>query len=89
MVVPGEARLFHPLYQSFDYEGEVYFVTTDVGYHYLHLAFSKILRELEQSELLPILEDLWSGLVDAARLQRDELAGTDLADAADRVCPTL
>lgn len=85
VVVPGGAPLFHPLYQQIHYEGEVYFVTTDVGYHYLHLAFSKILRELEQTELLPILEDLMVGLVAAARAQRDELAGTDLADAADRV----
>jgi hypothetical protein len=85
VVVPSTAPLFHPLYQQIHYEGEVYFVTTDVGYHYLHLAFSKILRELEQTELLPILEDLMVGLVAAARTQRDELAGTDLAEAADRV----
>ena len=85
VIIPGTAPLFHPLYQQIHYEGEVFFVTTDVGYHYLHLAFSKILRELEQTELLPILEDLMVGLVTAARIQRDELAGTDLADAADRV----
>ncbi len=85
VVVPGDERLFHPLYQSFEYEGEVYFVTTDVGYHYLHLAFSKLLRDLEQYELLPILDELLIGLVGAARAQRDELAGTDLEWAADRV----
>ena len=85
VVVPAAYPLFHPVYQEAYYEGEVYFVTTDVGYHYLHLAFSKILRELEQTELLPILEDLTVGLVTAARAQRDELAGTDLGDAADRV----
>jgi hypothetical protein len=63
----------------------VHYVTTDVAYHYLHLAFSKILRDLEQHQLLPILEELLVGLVDAARRQRDELAGTPLADYADRV----
>lgn len=85
VVVPGDSRLFHPVYQTFFYEGEVYFVTTDVAYHYMHLAFSKILRELEQNQLLPILEELMIGLVDAARAQRDELADTSLEDAADRV----
>lgn len=85
VIVPGSARLFHPVYQTFFYEGEVYFVTTDVAYHYVHLAFSKILRDLEQHELLPILEEMVVGLVDAARAQADELADTPLADAADRV----
>jgi hypothetical protein len=85
VVIPGEDRLFHPVYQTSFYEGEVYFVTTDVAYHYMHLAFSKILRELEKSQLLPIAEDLLLGLVDAARAQRTQLAGTDLEDAADRV----
>jgi hypothetical protein len=85
VVVPGESRLFYPLYQTTFYEGEVYFVTTDVAYHHMHLAFSKILRELEQSQLLPILEELVTGMVEAARDQADELKGTTLADAADRV----
>lgn len=85
VVVPGDARLFHPVYQTFPYEGEVYFVTTDAAYHYLHLGFSKILRDLEQDQLLPIVEELLGGLVEAAREQRDELSGTDLEDAADRV----
>ncbi len=86
VVVPGDARLMHPIYQVGAYEyGETYFVTTDAGYHYLHLAFSKLLRELEQQELLPVLEELAAGLVDEARTQRDQLAGTELAEAADRV----
>ncbi len=85
VVVPGNARLFHPLYETFHYEGEVYFVTTDAAYHYMHLGFSKILRDLEQYQLLPILEKLLGGLVDASRRQRDELAETNLAESADRV----
>lgn len=85
VVVPGSARLFYPVYQTFPYQGEVYFVTTDVAYHYMHLGFSKILRDLEQDQLLPILEELLTGLVSAAREQQAELAGTDLEDAADRV----
>jgi len=85
VVVPQGSRIMHPIYQTFEYEGDVYFVTTDAGYHYLHLGFSKVLRDLEQYELLPILDELLLGLVEAARTQRDELTGTDVADAADRV----
>ncbi len=86
VIVPGDARLLHPLYQTGDYDqGEVYFVTTDAGYHYLHLAFSKLLRELERTELMPVLDHLLLGLVDGARAQRDDLTGTDLAEPADRV----
>jgi hypothetical protein len=85
VVVPGNLhRLLYPMYQTHAYEGEVYFVTTDAAYHHLHLAFSKLLRDLEQEELLPILEGLLTGLVDEARAQRDELAGTTLEDFADR-----
>jgi hypothetical protein len=85
VVVPSMSALFHPKYQEIHYEGEVHYVTTDVAYHYLHLAFSKVLRDLEQHQLLPILEGLLDGLVDASRRQRGELADTPLADYADRV----
>lgn len=84
VVIPGDNRLLYPMYQTNDYQGEVYVVTTDAAYHHLHLAFSKLLRELEQQELLPILEDLLTGLVEEARAQRDELAESDLADHAER-----
>ncbi len=86
VVIPGEARLLHPVYQTVPYSvGEVYFVTTDAGYHYLHLAFSKLLRELEQQELLPVLESLLTGMVEEARAQRESLSGSELYDSADRV----
>ncbi len=57
-------------------------MTTDVAYHEWHLAFDKVLRDLEQSRLLPTLTTLVSGLLDAAAAQRAELAGTPLADDA-------
>ncbi len=44
-----------------------------------------MLRDLEQSRLLPTLEALVSGLLDAAAAQSAELAGTPLADHASRV----
>ncbi len=85
VVVPADYRQFQHAYASFQYQGEVFFVTTDVGYHFLHLAFSKVLRDLEEQTLLPILEDLIVGLVTGARAQQAELAGTELEEAASRV----
>ena len=84
VVVPSRGSLFHPIYQSYEAE-EVWFVTTDVGYHYWHLAFDKVLREVETQVLLPTLEDLVSGLLEAARTQRSGFLGTELEEPADRV----
>jgi hypothetical protein len=85
VVVPAEYRQFQHAYASYLYEGQVFFVTTDAGYHFLHLAFSKVLRDLEERTLLPILEEMVGSLVEAARAQAVELEGTELADAAARV----
>jgi hypothetical protein len=82
---PWPVPEFFVAYQSYGYEDDVYFVTTDVAYHYLHLAFSKVLRETEEQVLLPILEELILGGLDAARAQEAELAGSDVADPAGRV----
>ena len=84
VVVPDGYRQFQHAYASYLYEGQVFFVTTDAGYHFLHLAFSKLLRDIEQDTLLPILEEMVLGLVEAAREQTTELEGTDLEDAASR-----
>jgi hypothetical protein len=43
-------------------DGPVY-VTTDAAYHEWHLVFSKALRDTEEQALLPLLEDLVTGLV--------------------------
>jgi hypothetical protein len=85
VVVPDGYKQFQHAYASYLYEGQVFFVTTDAGYHFLHLAFSKLLRDVEQDTLLPILEELVVGLVNAAREQETELVGTDLAETAERV----
>lgn len=84
VVVPDGYRQFQHAYASYLYEGQVFFVTTDAGYHFLHLAFSKLLRDVEQEALLPILQDLVFGLVEAGREQTAQLEGTDLAEAASR-----
>lgn len=85
VVVPGTTRHFHHIYEGAEYGGWPIFLTTDTAYHVWHLAFDKILRETEQQTLLPVLEDMVLRLVELARAQENELAGTDLAEAAGRV----
>ncbi|MGZ8637397.1 MAG: DUF3160 domain-containing protein [Actinomycetota bacterium] len=85
VVVPSDMRLFHFAYQGSAYQGWPVYVTTDVAYHVWHQAFDKLLRSLEQEVLLPELEALVTGLLDGARAQATELAGTPLAEAASRV----
>ncbi|MDH3261724.1 MAG: DUF3160 domain-containing protein [Acidimicrobiia bacterium] len=84
VIVPDGYRQFQHAYASYLYEGQVFFVTTDAGYHFLHLVFSKLLRDIEQDTLLPILEELVLGLVAATREQTIELDGSDLAEPAAR-----
>jgi hypothetical protein len=85
VVVPTTTQHFHHVYESLQYDGSAVFLTTDVAYHVWHLAFDKILREVEQQRLLPALEAMVLRLVELARAQESELAGTDLAEAASRV----
>ncbi len=85
VVVPGTTRHFHHIYEGAGYDGYPVFVTTDAAYHVWHLAFDKILREAEQQTLLPTLEDMLARLVELARAQEAELAGTGLSEAASRV----
>jgi hypothetical protein len=84
-VVPSDLRLFHFGYQDSAYQGWPVFVTTDAAYHAWHLVFDKIVRDLEQTVLLPKLERLVSGLLAAAHAQTAEVAGTPLAETASRV----
>lgn len=85
VVVPADIRLFQYAYEGNTYAGWPVFVTTDVAYHEWHQLFDKTLRDLEQNVLLPKLEKLVTGSLDAAHAQTVQLAGTPLADAAARV----
>ncbi|MDX2465988.1 MAG: DUF3160 domain-containing protein, partial [Acidimicrobiia bacterium] len=85
VVIPGSTRHFHHIYEGAEYDAYPVFVTTDTAYHVWHLAFDKILREAEQQALLPILEDMLVRLVEIARSQEEELAGTTMAEEASRV----
>jgi len=60
------------------------FVTTDVVAHSWHLVFDKVLRDVEELRLLPVLERFLANAVEAARTQATSLEGTDVADAASR-----
>ncbi|HEY5160703.1 MAG TPA: DUF3160 domain-containing protein [Gaiellaceae bacterium] len=85
VVVPADFKLFQYAYEGNAYEGWPVFVTTDVAYHEWHLAFDKLLRSLEQQVLLPKLEQLVSGELQAAQAQTAELKGSALEDTASRV----
>ncbi len=84
VVVPGWASLFQNVYGQFGYDNHAMFVTTDIAYHYLHLVFSKVLRDSEEAVLLPILEEFVLGSLEATREQAAELKGTELEEVADR-----
>jgi Protein of unknown function (DUF3160) len=85
----GGSRLFHEPYTAAEYNHTPVFVTTDAAYHMVHLAFSKVLRETEQRALLPAVESMVVDLEGAAAAQRRDLAGTPLANLADRVEQTM
>lgn len=85
VVVPTQTRHFHHIYEGSSYDGWPVYLTTDAAYHVWHLAFDKILREAEQQRLLPALERMVARLVELARAQEAELAGTELEEAANRV----
>jgi hypothetical protein len=85
VVVPGYASLFQDVYGKAEYDNHAMFVTTDVAYHMLHLAFSKVLRDTEQDAMLPVLEQLVDDALAAARVQESSYQGTALEDMASRV----
>jgi hypothetical protein len=78
-------RFFHDAYKSAAYGYGTVFVTADTGYHTWHQVFDKVLRDVEQERLLPALGALLVDLVDAARVQEQQLSTTPLADTASRV----
>lgn len=81
-VVHSGSSLFQDEYDGNQYGGYPVYVTTDAAYNAWHLAFDKILRDLEQDVLLPKLDQLVGGLVQAAQQQTTRLASTKLATAA-------
>lgn len=85
VVLPGEYRQLHFVYDDNLYSNVPSYVTTDAAYHVWHLVFDKVLRDVEQETLLPALDDLVGGLLEGATDQAIELSGTPLEEEADRV----
>lgn len=83
-VEQGGAHYFHDAYKYGVYDYQPIYVTTDALYHTWHLVFDKVLRDLEQESLLPVLQRFLTAAVPAARAQQQVLAGTSLAEAAER-----
>jgi hypothetical protein len=76
---------FSTLYEQLSPYGErAIFVTTDTAYHLWHQVFDLVLRETESEQLLPVLERLVAGLVDASRVQAASAADPVVAEAALR-----
>jgi hypothetical protein len=85
VIVPADLRLFHEAYEDQSGTATPVFVTTDAAYHTWHLVFDKTLRDIEQLQLLPALEDLVEGMGRNAARQQAELASTPLEEDAGRV----
>ncbi len=90
VVVPagsgGGFRQFFQLYESMGpYGGSTLYVTTDVGYHYWHLVFDKVLRSLEQDVFLPKLQAFAGGMLKGAAAQASELRDTQVQTGAEKV----
>ncbi|NCD21118.1 MAG: DUF3160 domain-containing protein, partial [Actinobacteria bacterium] len=80
-----EYRQLHFAYDDNLYSEIPNYVTTDAAYHVWHLVFDKVLRDVEQETLLPVLEELVGGLLEGAYDQAIELGGTPLEEEAERV----
>lgn len=89
VIVASDLPRFNMAYEGNDYTGTPVFMTTDAAYDAWHLVFDKVLRTVETKRLLPLLKTLVRGMLTNARTQAAELAGTPLADAADRVLGLL
>ena len=86
-VIDGSATSTHLawLYLGlYPYAGRPVFVTTDAAYHHWHLVFDRILRDVEEQTLLPVLERFTWSMLDATRTQAADVAGTAVAGPADR-----
>ena len=75
---------FYQLYESSRYGSMPVFITTDSMFHVYHLIFDKMLRDLEKTSFIPILNELTTAMLDSSMKQYESLKGTDLEEAALR-----
>jgi hypothetical protein len=82
--ISGQYREFYQIYEAWRYSETSAFITTDSVFHVYHLLFDKLLRDLETSKFIPILENLTAAMMDASRAQYMTLEGTSLSEPARR-----
>ncbi len=81
---PGKFREFYQVYESFRYNEQPVFVTTDSVFHVYHLIFDKMLRDLERDTFTSALKTLTATLVSASHAQFTQSQGTALEEPARR-----
>ncbi len=84
VVAPRDDVQLFFIYENNDYLNLPSFVTSDSILQLHHMVFDFVLRITEQQKLLPALEELTEALATGARGQCEELAGTEMAAAAER-----
>ncbi len=82
--VPGKYREFYQIYEEHRYGIQPVFITTDCVYHVYHLLFDKMLRDLEKSYFLTMLNALTTAMVKTSVEQLNTLKGSDLEEPALR-----
>ena len=75
---------FYQAYESYRYSAIPVFVSTDSIYHVYHLVFDKMLRDLEKTSFIPLLNELTNAMLNESLNQYNNLTGTDLEQAALR-----
>lgn len=85
VVVPSKSRDFCYLYENFRYDSVPAYVTADAMMHAYHLAFNKIIRDLEDIYLREKLISLTDELCDGAKNNYLEFKGTRFEKAAKDV----
>lgn len=75
---------FYQAYESIRYSSTPVFITTDSVFHIYHLIFDKMLRDLERTSFMNLLNELTTAMLDESINQYVILKGTALETAAGR-----
>jgi len=82
VVTPDDYREFDALYENTEMYDQPVFVTVDSVLHVYHLAFDKLLRDLEDGRFYGTIAELTAALVDETGRQYARCEGTALAEPA-------
>ena len=75
---------FYQAYESIRYDDTPVFITTDAVFHVYHLIFDKMLRDLERTSFMDLLNELTTAMLDESLQQYQKLIGTEMETAATR-----